>query len=108
VNQTKSQQDLFWRVCQIGDREDINAKSFDRYLVGEPSITYTVEIKLLKGFMFGEYQFVQARLKLPGMVDNKTVSSSKFGGRLITKMAPKRISVQTLNIQMLLLKEGTC
>ena len=59
----------FEEYVKIGDRPKPDAKSCTRYIVGEEGVTYTVEVTLRKGFIFGDYTRVDAKLCLPGQKD---------------------------------------
>ncbi|KAL2067799.1 hypothetical protein VTL71DRAFT_15895 [Oculimacula yallundae] len=47
-------------------RCDNGAYFDDRYIVGEDGVEYTIELRLHKGFDFGEFTEVQAKLHIPG------------------------------------------
>jgi hypothetical protein len=56
----------FDECVKTGDREEPSATSCDRYIVGEDGVRYTIEVTLKKGFSFGDYEVVRARLFIPG------------------------------------------
>ena len=56
----------FDEYVKTGDREESSATSCDRYIVGEDGVRYTIEVTLKKGFSFGDYEVVRARLYIPG------------------------------------------
>ena len=56
----------FDEYVKTGDREEPSATSCDRYIVGEDGVRYTIEVTLKKGFSFGDYGVVRARLFIPG------------------------------------------
>ena len=58
--------------------------------------------------MFGEYQFVQAQLKLPGMVENKIVSSNKICRPLDHQDSTEEDLSTDIEHAMLFSEEGKC
>ena len=56
----------FDEYVKVGDREKGNAQSYDRYIIPEPGVTYTIEITLKKGYQFYGCQGVMAVLVFPG------------------------------------------
>jgi hypothetical protein len=60
----------FDEYIKTGEREKTAATKCKRYIVGEDGVKYTIEVTLKKGFMFGEFHSVQAKLKVPGKTDS--------------------------------------
>lgn len=59
----------FDEYVKTGDREKSSATSCNRYIVGENGVRYTIEVTLKKGFSFGDFEFVRAKLYIPGEED---------------------------------------
>lgn len=61
-----SDETYFEEYVKVGDREKPDATSCERYIVPEPGVTFTIEVTLKKGFVFGKYTVVRAYLYVPG------------------------------------------
>jgi len=75
----------FKEYVKIGDREQVESTRCDRYIVAEPGQQYEIEINIRKGFHWGEYQRVRARLFLPGFeqrVASKSFNREEFGSEI--------------------------
>jgi hypothetical protein len=60
----------FDEYIKIGDREKPKDTECVHYIVGEAGVTYTIEVILKKGFRFGNYSRVRAKLHLLGQKDS--------------------------------------
>jgi len=63
----------FEEHIKIGDREKLGCLTRDRYIVSEAGMAYTIEVRLKKGFNFGVFCMVRAKLFFPGQKENITV-----------------------------------
>lgn len=57
----------FKEYVKSGDREDQDATSIDRYIVGESGTKYSVEVTLKEGFKFAPYEEVYAAMFISGV-----------------------------------------
>ncbi|KAF7865785.1 hypothetical protein EAF04_005950 [Stromatinia cepivora] len=64
---------------KVEDKEDHSDKKRERYIVAEPGTTYYIEFGLKKGYDFGEYSLIKARLFFPGR--DQAISRFKFGAK---------------------------
>src|SRR6187402_1243823 len=57
---------FFKEYVKVGDRENPDATSCNRYIVPEPGAMFTVEVTLKRGYQFGNCRAVRALLYLDG------------------------------------------